>query len=265
MAGHQEFYLQRNNFLSLLRMKIIKEILGRLFATWASVTFIVTFFIIFIPAMFCWLIPEPKGQDIFIKISRLWMNIWLPIAGCPIKITGKENFVRGSIYIVICNHNSLMDVPLSCPFIPGPNKTIAKSSFAKIPLFGFFYRKGSVLVDRKSEESRRQSYEKMKAVLTKRMHMCIYPEGTRNKTKEPLQRFHDGAFRLAVNTNHSILPAIIFNTANILPNNKTFYFWPGKIEMHFLPPVDPSSQTVEQLKEKVFSIMKDHYVQNNRS
>ena len=163
-------------------MKTIKKILAPLLALWAIITFLITFIIIFIPSMFTWLIPDPKGQDIFIKIARLWMNVWLTLVGCPIKIKGKENFKKGNTYIITCNHNSLMDVPLSCPFIPGPNKTIAKNSFAKIPLFGFFYKKGSVLVDRKNEASRRQSFEKMKEVLSNGMHMSIYPEGTRNRT-----------------------------------------------------------------------------------
>jgi 1-acyl-sn-glycerol-3-phosphate acyltransferase len=43
-----------------------------------------------------------------------------------------------------------------------------------------------------------KSFEKMKAVLEKGMHMSIYPEGTRNRTAEPLKKFHDGAFKLAV-------------------------------------------------------------------
>lgn len=123
-------------------MKILKNILGSMLALWAMITFITTFIIVFIPSMLCWLIPEPKGQDIFIRISRLWMIVWLHLVGCRFKIKGKENFKKGETYIVTCNHNSLLDVPLSSPFIQGPNKTIAKSSFAKVPLFGFFYMKG---------------------------------------------------------------------------------------------------------------------------
>src|SRR6187399_1855836 len=237
-------------------MRILKEILGRVFALWALITFLITFLIIFIPSMLCWLIPEPKGQDIFIRIARLWMNVWLTLVGCPIKVIGKENFITGK-------HNSLMDVPLSCPYIPGPNKTIAKNSFAKIPLFGFFYMKGSVLVDRKSESSRRQSFEKMKAVLRKGMHMSIYPEGTRNRTSEPLKKFHDGAFKLATDTGCSIIPAIMFNTKKVLPMGKPFYFWPQKLEIHFLPAVPADGGvSFSTLKEKVFTIMKDHYVNN---
>ncbi len=59
-----------------------------------------------------------------------------------------------------------MDVPMTTPFIPGPNKTIAKIEMASIPVFGVIYKRGSVLVDRKSEESRKNSYVQMKEVLT---------------------------------------------------------------------------------------------------
>lgn len=186
------------------------------------------------------------------------MTVWLHLTGCPVKVKGRENFSPGTAYIVTCNHNSVMDVPLSCPFIPGPNKTIAKSSFAKIPLFGFYYMKGSVLVDRKNEDSRRKSFEKMKAVLNKGMHMSVYPEGTRNRTAEPLKKFHDGAFKLATDTGKAVIPAIIFNTKKVLPLNKIFYFRPSKLEIHFLKPVQPGNSFLE-LKEKIFTIMIDYY------
>jgi 1-acyl-sn-glycerol-3-phosphate acyltransferase len=124
--------------------------------------------------------------------------------------------------------------------------------------------KGSVLVDRKSDESRRQSYEKMKAVLSKKMHMCIYPEGTRNRTGEPLKKFHDGAFRLALETGHDIIPAIIFHTKKVLPPGKKFYFWPYRLEMHFLPPVAANGNAdYSALKEKVFAVMQEYLLQNS--
>lgn len=239
-------------------MKIIKSITGRLMAVWAILTFIAGFLIVFVPSMLCWLIPEPKGQDIFIRIARVWMNVWLRLVGCPVNIKGKEHFVKGNAFIVTCNHNSMMDIPLSCPFIPGPNKTIAKSSFVKVPLFGLYYIKGAVLVNRKNEESRRKSYDKMKKVLAKGMHMSIYPEGTRNRTSEPLKKFHDGAFRLAVETKTAIIPAIILNTKKVLP--KSFWFRPQRLEMHFLPPVEPGTKTAEEIKNEVFHIMKEYYV-----
>jgi 1-acyl-sn-glycerol-3-phosphate acyltransferase len=95
----------------------------------------------------------------------------------------------------------------------------------------------------------------MKEVLEMGMHMCIYPEGTRNKSKEPLQKFHDGAFKLAVETKKMIIPAVIFNTLKVLPR-KTFFFWPHPVEMHFLPPVAVENRSVQELKEEVFQVMR---------
>jgi len=244
-------------------MKIVKDIFGRIWAVWGIISFAITFLIIFIPSMLTYLLPDPKGSVVFIKIARLWMNVWLRLVGCPVKVMGKNNFAKGTAYIVTSNHNSLMDVPLTSPYIPGANKTIAKKSFAKIPLFGWFYSKGSVLVDRNSDASRRKSFEDMKEVLTQGMHMCIYPEGTRNRTSEPLKKFYDGAFKLAVETKTAIIPTLIFNTKKALPANKPFYFLPHKLEMHFLPPVNPNVLTAEALKEKVFTIMKDYYVEHS--
>ncbi|MBA4197355.1 MAG: 1-acyl-sn-glycerol-3-phosphate acyltransferase [Chitinophaga sp.] len=243
-------------------MKIFKEIFARIWALWGIISFLTTFLIIFIPAMYCYLIPGKKGQDIFIKIARLWMNIWLPLIGCPLSIKGRENFKQGEVYIVTCNHNTLLDVPLSCPYIPGPNKTIAKDSFAKIPLFGWFYAKGSVLVNRKNDASRRKSFDAMKKVLKEGMHMSLYPEGTRNRTNEPLKKFYDGAFKLAVETKTAIIPAVIFNTGKAMPNNKIFYLVPKKLAIHFLPPVAAENISAEDLKEKVFDIMWNYYTSN---
>ncbi|HET7897341.1 MAG TPA: 1-acyl-sn-glycerol-3-phosphate acyltransferase [Flavisolibacter sp.] len=241
-------------------MNFLKNILGRIFALWAIVVFIVTLLLFVIPIGLSVLWPEPKRSSVAYFFYSGWMNFFLPLALVRRRFKGRENFRKGQNYVVICNHNSLLDPPISSPAIPGPNKTIAKVEMAKIPIFGIVYRRGAVLVDRKSEESRRASYSKMKEVLEQGLHMCIYPEGTRNKSKEPLQRFHDGAFRLAVDAKKPIIPALIFNTADVMPR-KPFFFWPVKrVEMHFLPAIDVVGKTVQQVKEEAFTTMRQYYL-----
>ena len=105
----------------------------------------------------------------------------------------------------------------------------------------------------------------MKQVLAEGMHMCIYPEGTRNRTHEPMKKFHDGAFRLAQATGHSIIPAVIFNTKKALPVNKSFFFRPSKLRLHFLEEIKVQNKTAQELKEEVFRIMNDYYVSNSAS
>lgn len=241
-------------------MNIFKNIVGRIWAFWGLLTFMLTFLIIFIPAMFSYLMSDPMGQYYFMGVSRIWMKTWLFLIGCPLKVKGKENFQSGETYVVVFNHNAFLDVPLSAPFVPGANKTIAKASFAKIPLFGWFYSKGSVLVDRKNERSRFKSFEQMKKVLSTGMHMCIYPEGTRNRTNEPIKKFYDGAFKLAIEAKKDIIPCIITGTKKAMPIHKSFYLLPTKLKMKFLPAISSADISVEDLKNKVFVNMKEQYL-----
>ena len=239
--------------------RFFRDLFARLLAVWALSTFVASFLIFLWPSLLCGLIPNPTGQAWFIRIANFWMRLWMPLVGCPPRVLGKEHFKKGETYIVVCNHNSLIDPPLSSPFIPGPNKTIAKASFTKVPLFGWYYRIGGVMVDRKDEKSRRKSIDNMRAVLEKGMHMCIYPEGTRNRSGQPLKSFYDGAFKLAIESGHSIIPGVIFNTRDILPANRPFYFTPRPLILEFLKPISPKGETVESLREKTFKIMWDHY------
>ena len=195
---------------------------------------------------------------IFVKVG-FGVTVFV-LVGCNVKVTGKENFIKGENYVVVYNHNALLDVPLSAPYIPGPNKTIAKDSFAKVPLFGWFYTRGSVLVDRNSDKSRIKSLDEMKKTLAAGMHMCLYPEGTRNKTKEPMKNFYDGAFKLALKSNKNIIPGVISGTKIAMPRHKTFYLYPTRLHLNFLPQVSIENETPESLKNKVFEIMTDKYV-----
>jgi 1-acyl-sn-glycerol-3-phosphate acyltransferase len=215
-----------------------------------------------IPIAISGIFKEPKRSHFLQPVFQLWLTFFFIFTGVRRKFVGKR-FFNGDTYIIVCNHNSLLDPPLSSPGIPEANKTIAKIEMAKIPLFGIIYKSGSVLVNRKNDQSRKQSYADMKKVLGMGLHMCIYPEGTRNKTREPLQRFHDGAFKLAVDTNTPILPSLLFHTKKVMPSNKTFYFWPHPVEMHFLPPVSPEGKSIHELKNEVYEIMKTYYLQHN--
>jgi 1-acyl-sn-glycerol-3-phosphate acyltransferase len=250
-----------------MSMKLVKEIFGRIWALWAAIAFISTmlvFIIIFIP--FIYFRKDPEKTNMFVKWSKYWIDTFLFLIASPLHIKGRKHFARGENYIVLCNHNSFMDVPITTPAIPGGNKTIAKIELSRIPLFGLLYKTGSILVDRKSDASRKESYNKMKDVLREGMHMCIYPEGTRNKTSQPLKSFHNGAFRLAVDTGKRIIPAIIFNTRKVLPAHKTFYAMPHTVAIHFLAPVDRKpGESVEELRDRLHEIMSNYYLNNQGS
>jgi 1-acyl-sn-glycerol-3-phosphate acyltransferase len=241
------------------RSNIFLEIFARIWALWALLLFAGTLLIAFVFYSACFFLKDPAKARWHRHVSRVWMFVYLNLIGCPLRVRGKEHFIKGQNYVVVCNHNSLMDVPVSTPFMPRANKTIAKKSFAKMPVFGWVYTFGSVLVDRNSDASRRKSIDDMKQVLRMGLDMVIYPEGTRNRSGDPLKKFYDGAFRLATDTGKAILPTVLLHTAKVLPANKFFYLLPHKLEMHFLPAVESTGITSDVLREKVFKAMWDHY------
>jgi 1-acyl-sn-glycerol-3-phosphate acyltransferase len=235
---------------------IFKNIFARFWAVWGLITFVTTFMIVLIPTLFYYLFKNKiRGQKYFIFISNIWMRIWLCLIGCRLTISGKNNFIENKNYIVVFNHNALLDIPLSAPFVPGAHKTIGKASFSKVPLFGLFYKIGAILIDRGDEKSRTKSYEDMKQVLNKGMHMCIYPEGTRNRTNQVLKPFFDGAFKLSVETQNEIIPCIITGTKTAMPIDKVFYLLPTKLSMMFLPAVSPEGFTAKTMNVHVHELM----------
>lgn len=221
--------------------------------------------IVVIPVWLISLLPEPQRARTLHPIFRLWMGVFMPLAGCPVIRKGKSHFKKGENYVVVINHNSFVDIPVSSPWIPGPNKTLAKIEMAKIPIFGLIYKAGSILVNRNAEGSRRQSFVDMGNALKIGIHLCLYPEGTRNKTDKPLQRFYDGAFITAIKAQKPIIPGLIFNTKKILPHDKKLWARPMPIKFHFLEPIPTKGLTLDDiaaLKQKVYDIMEQYYTQH---
>ncbi len=244
-------------------MKYIKTVLGHLYFFVGMLLFVISMLIVFIPIWLVSFLNEPLRSKLLHTIFKVWMGVFMPIVGCPIIRRGKEHFKKGENYIVVINHNSLVDIPVSSPWIPGPNKTLAKAEMAKIPIFGVIYKAGSVLVNRKHEGSRRESFTKMQEMLDMGLHLCLYPEGTRNKTNMPLQQFFDGAFITAIKSQRPIIPGLIFNTGKILPHDKKLWARPMPIYFHFLEPIPTvgmSINDVGSLKQRVHKIMEDYYV-----
>jgi len=134
---------------------------------------------------------------------------------------------------------------------------------SRIPLFGWVYTRGSVLVDRGNDTSRKRSFDAMKRVLqVEQLNMAVYPEGTRNRTGQPLKSFYDGAFKLAIDCKKEVMPVVILNTSKAFPPGKIFYLWPTQLQMHILPAVSSENKPLAALKEEVHQHMWDYIVAN---
>jgi 1-acyl-sn-glycerol-3-phosphate acyltransferase len=245
-------------------MKLLKSIIGRTLAFWALLMFAVSMFVYMWFYIYCLLLREPNKTRWHRKMSQLWMGTFMILSGIRFSVRGKHHFDGLENAIVVCNHNSMLDIPVSFPFLPRANKTIAKKSLSKVPIFGWIYSIGTVLVDRNDSKSRQASFDQMKYVLNHGLDMLIYPEGTRNKTSAPLKSFYDGAFKLSIETQKPIVPVVLLNSKKMLPAKPIMYFKPGKIIMNILPAVYPQGHSIDSLKKTVYDIMANFYLENEK-
>ena len=128
------------------------------------------------------------------------------------KIDRFESLEEHKSYMFIANHTSMIDIMLMLVTIKNhPFVFVGKKELAKIPLFGYFYRKTCILVDRSSPKSRQAVFLRAQKRLQSGLSICIFPEGLVPEEEVTLSTFKDGAFRLAINHNIDVVPITFYD------------------------------------------------------
>jgi 1-acyl-sn-glycerol-3-phosphate acyltransferase len=149
-------------------------------------------------------------------------------------------------YVVVCNHQSMADIPLISN-LPWEMKWMAKEELFKIPVIGWMMRlSGDISVDRKNPRSGALALIKAQRVLEQKCSVMIFPEGTRTLDGR-VRQFTDGAFHLAIKAKVSILPLVIEGSRDCIPKNSWKFGKPSNIFLKVLPPVDTSSMTIQDV------------------
>ena len=230
---------------------------------WVLLVF-TTFMIIFLPGFLIPALFGPRAIVVTHFFIKCWSWIYSVLNFIPYEIRHRERIKRGASYIFVSNHTSYMDIPALVVTIKGQFRALAKKELLKLPVFGWIANIMCVSVDRSSNESRRKSMEHLKNILSMGISVLIFPEGTQNRTKEMLQPFYDGAFRIAVETQQSIMPIVVLGAGEIMPPGKVF-IKPGKIVVVIgeeIPTTGLTLNDVKDLREKVFGIMSQMIVSN---
>jgi 1-acyl-sn-glycerol-3-phosphate acyltransferase len=197
----------------------------------------------------------------------IWSWIFSQLTFIHYSSYGKENIDRKKAYIYVSNHTSFLDLPGIAMTIPGQFRPLAKKELLKIPIFGWIARSATIIVDRSSSQSRKKSMDILKNFLLSGISILIFAEGTQNRTKEILQPFHDGAFRIAVDTQQAILPMVVIGAGKLMPPG-TIDLRPGKIKIYLGTEIATTGLTTDDipaLKQKTFETMQNLILQNTTS
>jgi len=196
---------------------------------------------------------------------RLWSWVFSMLTFIRYKSYGKENFLSGQSYIYVSNHTSFLDIPGLWMTIPGQFRPLAKKELLKIPMFGWIVKNAAIIVDRSNAESRKKSIDILKGFLKTGFSILIFAEGTQNRTRELLQPFHDGAFRIAIDTQQPILPITIIGAGKLMPPG-TINLRPGRVRIYVGKQIETAGLTSDStaaLKQQTFDAMKEMMTQNH--
>lgn len=189
-----------------------------------TATFVVLFLILSIPLMFItWIIgkvnPDVKSRS-SLAIVNWAFRVVVFLSGTKVIALGEENIPKDTAVLYVGNHRSFYDIILTYIRVPRPTGYVAKKEMLKVPLLSIWMKHLHCLfLDRDNIK------EGMKTILTaiekakSGISICIFPEGTRNKTADTFLPFHEGSFKIAEKAGVPIIPMTIVNSSAIFEDH----------------------------------------------
>jgi len=173
-----------------------------------------------------------KFYRFFFILARVWAYAVFYGTGFRKSIVTKQSFNLNQSYMLTANHTSMMDIMLMLILVKNPFVFVGKKELAKLPIFGYFYKKACILVDRSSAVSRQRSMKMAAEKLANGLSICIFPEGG-VPTDESiiLDSFKDGAFRLAIDFNIPVVPMTFIGLKQMFPF-RFFAGYPGTVKVY---------------------------------
>ena len=250
---------------------MIKAIKVFLIAVW-NVWFYVLGFIgivITLPFLIIFSIKESFYPYFYWVTRNIWSNIIMYGMGFYPEIKFKQHLRKGKSYMLVSNHKSMIDIMLMLSLSKDPIVFVGKKELERIPLFGYFYRRVCILVDRSSPESRKEVYAKAIKRLNTGISICIFPEGGVPDPSVILDKFKNGAFSLAIQFQIPIVPITFLDCEKKFPYffaYNHFYGSPGKLRANvhkFIETKGLNQENKEFLKDKVHDIMHKDLLSNS--
>jgi len=162
-----------------------------------------------------------------------WCNpLW------SVRITGKQHIDRNAAYVMVSNHQSLVDIlVLFRLFVHF--KWVSKAENFRIPFVGWNMTLNRYIrIERGSIRGNLSMMRGAESALHGGSSVMIFPEGTRSSDGR-LGEFKAGAFELALRSGQPILPIALHGTAAALPKRGFILRGKQKIHIQILEPISP--------------------------
>jgi len=170
-------------------------------------------------------------------VASTWGRLLAWLTPVIVSVEGGENARQERSYVVVCNHQSAVDILVVYGWLKLDLKWVIKQELRKIPGLGIGCEKvGHIFVDRKKPGKAHQALTEALEHLGNGIGILFFAEGTRSPDGK-LLAFKKGAFRTAIEQQLPVLPVTLIGTRDILPPN-SFNPFPGHARMIIHPAIE---------------------------
>ncbi len=183
--------------------------------------------------------------SLYLWLQPLWKVTW----------EGKEHIKRGQAYVMVSNHQALLDILIIYTLFKH-FKWVAKSSLLKLPFLGWnMALNGYIIVKRTDTKSQIKMMKFSEKTLKSGSSIMIFPEGTRSKDGK-VGRFKRGAFILAQKANVPVIPIALHNMNKAVKKNSLWLNKSTDMKAKVFPPVFPGDfKNTKEMSEAVKEII----------
>ncbi len=176
-------------------------------------------------------------------VARVFARTFLWLAGMPVTIRSIER-IPDAQCVIVSNHASYLDGILFAAVLPPRFGFVIKREMNNVPLAGLLLRRlGSEFVERFNRNRGTADARRVLRNATNGNSLVFFPEGT--FTPSPgLLKFHTGAFVAAARAGCPVVPALV-RGSRVALSPRTGLPRPNRIEIQFLPPIEPSGAASE--------------------
>jgi len=193
-------------------------------------------------------------------LNQIWARAFLSLSFIPPIIEWRAKLKPGQNYLLVGNHTSFLDIVMM-GYVPRLSVFVGKISLAKVPVFGYMFRKLHITVDRNKPRSRYQVLKKGAEVLQSGLSLVMFPEGgIRSQEPPKMASFRNGAFKLAIEQKVPIIPVTYPHNWKIQPGNSKMLMYPQRPRAIIHQPIETSNMQIEDadaLRDRVFSIIEE--------
>lgn len=168
--------------------------------------------------------------------TRPWGYCLIRGCGIKVRIEGLDNIPDGPC-VIMYNHQSALDIPFYCGYIPIEWRAIMKDDVARIPFVGWVSRlTGQYFVARDGSKRDTEQVKNIAKQIRNGPPVILAPEGTRSPDGKLLP-FQKGGFVIALLAKVPVVPVVITGGHEIMPKG-SLWIKPGKMSMQIFPPID---------------------------